>query len=313
MDINGIMLSIYVATYGHEKYIKEALDSILMQETKYAYEVLIGEDASPDHTREILKEYEKKYPGKFQIFYRKTNMYNSSYTNAMDLRSRCKGKYMIALEGDDFWIDAKKLEKQIDFLENHPQYVAVAHNCIIVDKNSKPTGQKYPECKDLEYTLKHYASDILPGQLTTVMYRNPNKNQIDMSILSKGLSPGDRLIYFALACQGNIYCIQECMSAYRYVTDSGTSFSATYHYDYLKEKKWYRTLIEYAVSLGNKEAEKIAQMLYLRNVVHGLKIKQLAWGEFFKEIKKGKLSRGSFYLYIKQYINHHLLKKQIWL
>ena len=56
MDINGIMLSIYVATYGHEKYIKEALDSILMQETKYAYEVLIGEDASPDHTREILKQ-----------------------------------------------------------------------------------------------------------------------------------------------------------------------------------------------------------------------------------------------------------------
>ena len=67
--MDDVILSIYVPTYNHEKYIARALDSILMQKTDYAYEVLVGEDASTDNTRAILKEYEKKYPGRFQMYF----------------------------------------------------------------------------------------------------------------------------------------------------------------------------------------------------------------------------------------------------
>lgn len=313
-NMDEVMLSIYVATYGHEKYIKEALDSILMQETKFSYEVLVGEDASPDHTKDILKVYEKRYPGKFKMFYREKNMYNSARSNAVDLIMRCKGKYIIALEGDDFWLDSDKIEKQIEFLEMHPEYNAVAHNCLVVDGESNPRGMEYPECKDNEYTLAHFASGILPGQLTTLMYRNCyNAYYMDISILNKNLCPGDKLIYFALICNGRIYCMQECKSAYRHVTDSGTSYSATYQYNYLQMEEWHMALIEYAVRIGNTEALKIAKLLYAKNIVCGFKKKQITLRKVFKEMRKGKVGGGTILLYVKQFINHYILRKSIWI
>ena len=96
--MDDVILSIYVPTYNHEKYIARALDSILMQKTDYAYEVLVGEDASTDNTRAVLKEYEKKYPGRFQMYYREKNMHKQKVRNAGDLIRRCSGKYIIALE-----------------------------------------------------------------------------------------------------------------------------------------------------------------------------------------------------------------------
>lgn len=311
--MNQIMLSIYVVTYGHEKYIREALDSILMQKTKYTYEVLVGEDASPDNTREILREYEEKYPNIFRMYYREKNMRSINRSNANDLRQRCKGKYVIALEGDDFWIDDNKIEEQIVFLEKHPEYIAVAHNCLVVDQNSYPNGESYPECKDTEYTLRHFASSILPGQLTTVMYRNPYIDErINFSIMERGLMPGDRLLYFVLASYGKIYCIQEQKSAYRHVVSEGMSYSARYKYDYDDEKKWHEELAQYAKEIENKEAAKYADMLCLRCMCYGLRKHSINLGEFLKELKDLKFNHRVYCLYIKQLINHHILKKKIW-
>ena len=117
---NEIMLSIIVPTYNHEDYIVEALNSIKAQQTKYKFEVLVGEDKSTDKTREILKKYELDNPGLLKVFYRDENMSKLPIGNFMDLRYRARGKYLITLEGDDFWIDEKKIEKQIMFLESHP-------------------------------------------------------------------------------------------------------------------------------------------------------------------------------------------------
>ena len=106
MDLsNDVILTVYVPTYNHENYITKALDSILMQKTKYNFEVLVGEDCSTDSTRAVLKDYESKHPGKFNIFYREKNMYGSSPNNALDLKLRSRGKYIICLEGDDFLTD----------------------------------------------------------------------------------------------------------------------------------------------------------------------------------------------------------------
>mgnify|MGYP004538349555 CR=1 FL=1 len=159
------MLSVYVPTYNHEKYITRALDSILMQKTEYSYEVLVGEDVSTDSTRAVLKEYEKAHPGKLTVFYREKNMNDMPIWNSLDLKMRARGKYMIALEGDDFWTDDRKLQKQIDFLESHPEYIAVAHNCVVVGADSEPNGEAYPECKDAEYTFAHFLSALCPVSL----------------------------------------------------------------------------------------------------------------------------------------------------
>lgn len=150
----GKMLSIYVATYNHENYIEKALDSIFMQVTDYSYEVLVGEDCSTDNTRKVLKRYENQHldlveKGILKIFYRDHNMYREKPNNVTDLIYRCSGKYIIALEGDDFWTDKNKIQTQIEFLENNDDYIAVAHECIVVDKNSNLLQEVYPDRKSV--------------------------------------------------------------------------------------------------------------------------------------------------------------------
>lgn len=270
------MLSIYVATFNHEHYIEKALDSIFMQKTNYTYEVLVGEDCSTDHTRNILKKYEKDHKelidfGKLQIFYREHNMYKKSPNNGEDLRKRCTGKYIIALEGDDYWIDDEKIEKQINFLENNPSYIAVAHNCRVVDENGNSVNEKYPECTQNEYTIAHFMSNILPGQLTTLMYKNiyNDNSKIDCTLLNKGLAPGDKLNVLVLLCNGKIHCMQECMSAYRHVISHGHSFSATYKYNFQKEYVWNREVQEYLKNYP--DYSKYGDVLLVRCLFKGVK------------------------------------------
>lgn len=280
------MLSIYVATYNHEKYITQALDSILMQETQYTYEVLVGEDCSKDCTREVLKEYEKLHPGVFTIFYREHNMYREEVNNGEDLKRRCKGKYIIALEGDDYWTDPHKIEKQINFLETHPDYLAIAHQCQIVDENSQPVEEEYPCCREDEYTLRHFASEVMPGQLTTVMYRNFYAHDIlDASLCKMKLSPGDQCIYYTLASNGKVYCMPETMSAYRHVTNNGTSFSATHVYKYEAIEKMSIAFMDYARNNKKDEALKYAEFIFMRNIYSGLKANQISKKEAFKKIQ----------------------------
>lgn len=250
-----IMLSITVPVFNHEKYVIKALDSIKMQKTKYSFEVLIGEDCSTDHTRSILKEYQKSCPDNFIFLYREKNMHGSKINNGIDLKLRSKGKYTITLEGDDYWLDSNKIEKQISFLENNPQYIACAHNCVVVNEESVENGEAYPECKDREYGFDHYLFGILPGQTATVMMRNIYNKAVDVdqSILQKGLVPGDRVMYFVLMCYGRIYCYQEVMSAYRHVIKSGSSFSATTTFDAKRELEWHNEILQYAKKIKHNK------------------------------------------------------------
>ena len=294
-------LSIYVPTFNHEHYIVQALDSILMQETAYTYEVLVGEDCSTDNTRAVLKEYEKQHPGKLQVFYREQNMrkQGSAVGNSGDLRSRCRGKYIIALEGDDYWTDPCKIDKQIRFLEEHPDYIAVAHNCVVVDHDSNRKEETYPQCTDTEYTFDHFARDIMPGQLTTVMLRNVyHDDRYDTSLLNRRIVPGDRLIYFWLLSNGKIHCIQEEMSAYRHVTTQGSSFSATAKYHFATYETLYSIFMEYAREQNNKEALLCAERLYFRNLRVGSVFGQCSLKDSLRHFRKIRNKAKVLLLYI---------------
>lgn len=263
-------VSIYVPTFNHEKYITQALDSILMQQVDFPIEVFVGEDCSTDSTRQVLQAWEVSHPDpRFHIFYRKENMHRQAVNNATDLKQRCKGKYIICLEGDDYWTDPTKLQQQVDFLENNPDYYAVAHNCMVVDENSVPTAEAYPECHDEEYTLRHFASDILPGQYATFLARNYMTDpHMDKALLSITGGAGDRRVYFSLLCHGKIRCFQKVMSAYRHVTTHGSSFSATHKYNYDALEVYNRAFLDYAYRLEHPDAIKCAEFLYLRNIRH---------------------------------------------
>lgn len=311
-------LSIYVATYNHEKYIKRALDSIFSQKTNHTYEVLVGEDYSTDRTKETLKQYEKDHNqyvanGQLKIFYRDHNMHKERPGNADDLKSRCKGKYIIALEGDDYWIDDRKIEKQISFLESHSEYIGVSHNCIVVDENGNVTGEKYPECKRSEYSISDYMSNILPGQLTTLMYRNIYSDlAVNCSLLQKGLSPGDKLIVLVLLCYGKIYCMQECMSAYRHITTHGDSFSAKYKYSFENDERWYREVVFYLDAVA-PSLTKYGDELYVRCIMKGIKERQCTIGNAIKSFKVVRNKFDSLWMWCVYKVRKDILHKELWL
>lgn len=115
MGNNGIMVSVFVITYNHEAFIGAAIESALRQKATFEYEIVIGEDCSKDGTAAICEDYARRYPDKIRYFGRKTNY--GMMANAIATFRDCRGKYIAFLEGDDYWNDPEKLQKQVDLLE----------------------------------------------------------------------------------------------------------------------------------------------------------------------------------------------------
>ncbi len=114
-----VEVSIYCITFNHKEYLANALESMLRQKTDFEFEIVVHDDASTDGTVEILREYEKKYPGKVIAIYEEKNQYSQGIDFSYKLFERMTGKYVAFCEGDDFWIDDRKLQKQFDAMEAH--------------------------------------------------------------------------------------------------------------------------------------------------------------------------------------------------
>src|SRR5690606_35489744 len=131
------LLSICSLTYNHKKFIKKALDGMLMQQTNFSFEVLVNDDASTDGTTEILEAYQQKYPGIIKPVFHKENQYSKGIRGlyARNLFPLAKGKFIALCEGDDYWTDKNKLQKQVDFLENNSAYTLCGHDVFFRKKN----------------------------------------------------------------------------------------------------------------------------------------------------------------------------------
>ena len=140
--INKPLVSVCIQTYQHAGFIAECLDSVLMQHTNFSFEIILGEDESKDDTRKICKEYAEKYPSKIKLFLRSRkdviyiNGKPSGRFNLIENLKSCQGKYIALCEGDDYWVEPLKLQKQVDLLEKNPQLIACHHwqkNAIFKD------------------------------------------------------------------------------------------------------------------------------------------------------------------------------------
>ena len=117
-----IIVSIICNTYNHEKYIEQAIQGFIKQQTEFNYEILIHDDASTDNTVKIIKKYEDRYPEIIKPIYQQKNQYSIDFNNILQIQfQRAKGKYIAFCEGDDFWIDIRKLSKQVHVLNHHPE------------------------------------------------------------------------------------------------------------------------------------------------------------------------------------------------
>ena len=145
------LVSISSMTFNHAPFIRQCLDSLLMQKTNFPLEILIHDDASTDGTKEIVEEYVSRYPDLIFPIFQKENQYSKGVRGIMSRYNypRARGRYIAICEGDDYWTDPLKLQKQVDFLEAHDEYVLTFHDFKIVteqgkviDENPLPAEQK---------------------------------------------------------------------------------------------------------------------------------------------------------------------------
>ena len=123
--MSDILVSVICISYNHDKYIRSALDGFVNQKTDFKYEVIIHDDASTDKTQDIIKEYEEKYPDVFVCIYQKENQFSKGKNIIREFCiPKVRGKYIAWCEGDDYWCDEKKLQRQVDFLEKNEDYSA---------------------------------------------------------------------------------------------------------------------------------------------------------------------------------------------
>lgn len=143
---NNIMVSISCLTYNHAPYIRQCLDGFFMQQCDFDFEVLIHDDASTDGTVDIIKEYQQKYPDIIKPFFQNENQWSKGIRgmNQKFNYPRAAGKYIALCEGDDYWTDPLKLQKQVDFLESNPDFVLSGHKVqVIINGELKETSGKW--------------------------------------------------------------------------------------------------------------------------------------------------------------------------
>lgn len=232
-------LSVIFITYNHAPYVEKALMSVLNQKTNFPFEVVVGEDCSNDGTQEILKRIAASYPEKepsspndkqVRLYLREKNTGGRPTLNVYETVMRCNGKYIAYLEGDDYYCDENKLQKQVDFLDAHPEYIGVTHSNKMIDENDADiTDPEVLAIGDLykwsgEFTYKDYCySGKWPGHYASVVSHNIYKNnKLDYTILYRASNfTDDALINLFLLMQGNIYRMDDVMSVWRYVRKEG--------------------------------------------------------------------------------------------
>ena len=229
-DLDTPLVSIRSLVYNQEKYIAQALDGFLMQQTNFPFEIVVHDDASTDKTANIIRDYEAKYPQIIKPIYETENQY-SKHDGSLSraINSGCRGKYIALCEGDDYWTDAFKLQKQLDFLKEHPDYSMCFHRAKI--KYEKGYGDCALKCDDIEN--REYKPDEFLTKWIAPTASIMSKREClfyEIKNLTHVLN-GD--VFFILKCSalGKIYGMSDYMSVYR-VHEGGV----TYHPSIQRER-----------------------------------------------------------------------------
>lgn len=225
-----IKVSVLLLSYCQEGTLRQALESILAQQTDFAFEILVGDDASTDRTQELIAAMAGE-DGRIVPVLRKENL--GASRNLFDLIGRARGQYLAYLEGDDYWCDGHKLQKQVDFLETHPDYIACTHRVLVVDAEGKPARHQRISWlfSGEEYRLADFRGLRLPGHMSSLVQRNFFKEAGDdyRELITMHPMISDRALALLLAARGPIRQLPDRMSCYR-VADSGSGATAQFYF-----------------------------------------------------------------------------------
>lgn len=309
--MNNFKVSVVVLTYYHEKYLKKALDSILSQKCNFNYEIQIGDDCSKDGTIEIIKKYKELYPK--MIFYHQNESNNGISSNLYDTMCRCRGEYITILAGDDYFIDDDKLKKQVEFLDNHEEYLAHAV-CL---ESRWDNEEKYfdinpiPKFRNKEITLDMFLNS---GSFSTggLMFRNEflsNEGREYYKLITQISKMVDDLPFCILLLKkGRVYNSDELMYAHRVFKDTKNNNNYNSRFSRFKKfkinidllnalDKYYDNEIDFSIRYKKSISIGFLSMLLDHNYKEFNEVMNTIPNKYRTVILKGIL--GSFFVGIK--------------
>ncbi len=295
-----IVVSISCITYNHAPYIRECLDGFLMQKCNFEFEILIHDDASTDGTQDIIKEYQQKHPNIIKPIFQTENQYSKGQ-RGMNIKynfPRAKGKYIALCEGDDYWTDPLKLQKQVDFLEEHKEY-GLVHTQIkyltVIDKKIKASTT---DRSNNSFNQLIYKNNI--ATLTTLMRKEClDKYVNDVNPQSqKNWIAGDLPIWLWFSINSKIYFLNNITSVYRVIPGSvSNTLTSSKYLEFIKSRFYIK---EYFIKKYNQDINLLEyiHLDFLKDAeFHAIKQKDL---NTIKDLKlKYKKSNKLKYIYFK--------------
>lgn len=284
-DENDILVSVWMTTYNHESYISEAIEGVLNQKTNFSYELIIGEDNSTDNTRQICLDYENKYPGTIKLILNNQNI--GLIANYNMTLQKCKGKYVAYCDGDDYWSDPLKLQKQVDFLERNESL-----DLVCTDKNVQSGMKIYISEGNMRFADISFETIVLSNMIcpSTVLIKSEIAKKYSSSVTEAAIVRNwltfDYPLWLEISMDHKIGFIPDVTCVYRFVPDSGS-----HPYDTLKAYRWDKCLLD-------------IQLYYYKKYITRNKDKNLRFRNNFKEmvfhsrkqmiLKYGRIAKRDF-------------------
>ncbi len=226
---NTPIVSVACITYNHAKYIREAIESFLMQKTNFSYEILIHDDASTDGTDQIIKEYELKYPNLIFPTYQSENQFSKGVRriHATFVFPKCRGKYIALCEGDDYWTDPLKLQKQCEYLETNPEFGLVFTDADYLYERNNQLIRAYDKTFRRHLPTGDVLNDLLydnPYKTCTALFRTCLTDDYNRLVINKNFTMGDYPLWLIIAGKAKVGYMGESTAVYRIRNNSASHF-----------------------------------------------------------------------------------------
>jgi len=302
---NNFKVSICCITYNQEKYIAECLESLVSQKTNFDYEIIVHDDASTDNTPKIIKEYQEKYPHIIRPIYQTENQYSKNSQKVLEIIfNKTTGKYIAICEGDDYWIDELKLQKQYDYLEKNPKCTLLSADYQVLE-NGKITKRASAFNSECDVDIPMFLNRKTSIQTATLFFRKSDILPLPDYFYKAHV--GDIPMELHLISKGYLHYIPEIISVYRYQAEGSFSSKNKNNIslkkeNHIKTKKIYNDFNE---TTKLKYNENISEYLLKYDFDFYLSIDDL------KELKKEKYKDLYKEIPFKKKIKLHLKNNKI--
>lgn len=298
------VISIVCDVYNHAAFLRQCLDGFMMQQTSYPYEILIHDDASTDESQQIIKEYENKYPTIIKPIYQTENKYSKGISIWRDYQfPRALGKYIAICEGDDYWNDPLKLEKQISFLEAHTNY-SLSYTKANVFNNSLQQFEDYILGKEKTSYFDLLKSNEIPA-LSVCIKTKIVKEYADKFLKNKRWKMGDYPLWLYASSKEKIHFLDEVCCVYRVLQSS-----SSHHNSYEESLTFNKDLLDIKATILQQRPLSYTKRWIVFNETYFMILESImkyhqskgAINYFLKAIPYNKRTRKIWWYFLKKCI-----------